>query len=64
MSIRTDGFMVYYGLAGRARRAQALLEYVLSLAAMLVVVAILSGLVFVALQHADRTERLVSAECP
>ena len=56
--------MVYYRSHCMARRAQALLEYVLSLAAMLVVVSILSGFVFVAVRHADRTERLVSSECP
>ena len=56
--------MVYYGRAGRVRRAQAMLEYVLSLAAMLVVVALLSTLVVVALRYADRTEDLVTSECP
>jgi hypothetical protein len=41
-----------------------MLEYVLSLAAMMVVVAILWGLAGVALRYADRTEDLVSSECP
>ena len=41
-----------------------MLEYVLSLAAMLVVVALLSTLVVVALRYADRTEDLVTSECP
>jgi len=64
MSTHADGIMVYYGRAGRVRRAQAMLEYVLSLAAMLVVVALLSTLVVVALRYADRTEDLVTSECP
>ena len=49
---------------GRARCGQAMLEYVLSLAALMVVVGILWGLVGVALRHADRTEALVTADCP
>jgi len=48
----------------RQRPGQAMLEYVLSLAAMMVVVAILWGLAGVALRYADRTEDLVSSECP
>ena len=46
------------------RPGQAALEYVLSLAALLVVVSLLWGLVGVALRFADRTEDLVSSECP
>ena len=46
------------------RHGQAALEYVLSLAALMVVAAILWGLVGVVLRHADRTEDLVSSECP
>ena len=46
------------------RRGQAMLEYVLSLAALMVVVAILWGLVGVALRYADRTEDLVTSDCP
>lgn len=41
-----------------------MLEYVLSFAGLLVVVAILGGLVHVAFRHAERTERLVTADCP
>jgi len=58
------------GLWYNTRRAcglqpgQAALEYVLSLAALLVVVSLLWGLVGVALRFADRTEDLVSSECP
>lgn len=51
-------------VAGRLRRGQALLEYVLSLAALLVVVAILWGLIDVALRYADRTESYVSSDYP
>ena len=64
MSPHTEEFVVYYRLPGRSRRAQATLEYVLALACMLVVVSSLAGLVGVALRYADRTENLVSAECP
>ena len=49
---------------GRMRRGQAMLEYMLSLAALMVVVAILWGLVGVALRYADRTEDLVTSDCP
>ena len=49
---------------GGLRPGQAMLEYVLSLAALMVVVAILWGLVGVALRHADRTEDLVTSDCP
>ena len=49
---------------GSMRRGQAMLEYVLSLAALMVVVAILWGLVGVALRYADRTEDLVTSDCP
>lgn len=41
-----------------------MLEYVLSLAALLVVVAILWGLIDVALRYADRTESYVSSDYP
>ena len=47
-----------------SRPGQAMLEYVLSLSAMLVVVAILSGLVGVALRYSDRTESLVTSDSP
>ena len=46
------------------RPGQALLEYTLALAALMVVVAILSGLVGVALRYADRTENLVTSDSP
>jgi len=46
------------------QRGQALLEYVLALAGMTVIVAILWGLVQTTQKYADRTENLVSADCP
>lgn len=48
----------------RARSGQAALEYVLSFASLLVVVAILWGLVGVAMRYAETTEDLVSSDCP
>ena len=48
----------------RMRRGQAALEYVLSLASLLVVIGILWGLVHVAIRHAERTEALVTSDCP
>lgn len=56
----------WYNMVGfrRARYGQALLEYVLSLACLLVVVGILWVLVRVAVHHAERTERLVQTDCP
>ena len=47
-----------------ARRGQALLEYVLALAAMLGIVAVLGFLVSGAIRFGERTERLVSSEYP
>ena len=44
------------------RDGQAALEYVLALAGLLVVVAILWGLVAVVIRHAGRTEALVTAD--
>lgn len=41
-----------------------MLEYVLAFAGLLTVVAILSGLVWVAARQAARTENLVAADCP
>lgn len=64
MSPRTEKNVVYYGKRPSCRRAQAMLEYVLAFATLLVVVTILTTLVRVALRSADRTEDLVSAECP
>jgi len=43
---------------------QAMLEYVLSLAAMLVVVAVMGYVVTAAVKSADRTNALVRADCP
>ena len=48
----------------RARRGQAAVEFVLALAGLLVVVAILWGLVGVTVRHAVRTENLVVSEYP
>lgn len=64
MSPHTDEFVVYYRKNRPGRRAQALLEYVLALASLLVVVSIMAILVRGALRGAERTENLVSAECP
>ena len=49
---------------GRMRKGQAMLEYVLCLAGLLVVVGILWGLVHVTFRHAERTESLVTADSP
>ena len=49
---------------GGLRPGQAMLEYVLSLAGLVVVVGILWGLVAVAVRYADRTENLVTSDCP
>ena len=46
------------------RSGQALLEYVLSLASLLLIVGILWGLVQVTIRHAERAEALVTSECP
>ena len=46
------------------RRGQALLEYALSVAALLVVVGILFGIIGVLKSHAQRTEALVTSDCP
>ena len=48
----------------RMRRGQTLLEYVLSLASLLVVIGMLWGLVRVAIRHGERTEALVTSDCP
>jgi len=53
-----------YMSVSQARRGQAALEYVLALAGLLVVVAILWGLVGVAARFAVRTEVLVTGESP
>ena len=46
------------------RRGQAMLEYVITLVALVVVVSILWGLVGVTLRYADRAEDLVTTDCP
>ena len=46
------------------RKGQAMLEYVLAFAGLLVVVAILWGLVSVAVWYAARTDSLVASEYP
>jgi len=48
----------------RVRGGQAMLEYVIVLAALLVVVSALFGLVCVAERYATRTESLVTADVP
>jgi len=51
-------------LIPHSQRGQAMLEYVLSLAAMLVVVAVMGYVVAAAVKSADRTNALVRADCP
>jgi len=46
------------------RGGQAALEYVLSLAGLLLVVGILWGFVRAAVRHSERTEALVTSDCP
>ena len=53
-----------YNSTQTMRRGQAMLEYVLSFAALLVVVGILLGLIRVLSSHAERTEALVTSDCP
>ena len=48
----------------RMRRGQAMLEYVLCLASLLVVIGLLWGLARAAVRHGERTESLVSSDCP
>lgn len=52
------------GLRNRMRHGQAALEYVMALAALLVVVGILWGLVVAAERHARRSEALVTSDSP
>lgn len=47
-----------------ARRGQAVVEYVLALAAMLVVIAVMGYVVAAAAKAADRTTALVRADYP
>lgn len=49
---------------GRSRGGQAALEYVLALASLMIVVGILWGLVRVTRSYAQRTESLVTSDCP
>lgn len=51
-------------VCGRMREGQAMLEYLLALASMLVVVGILWGLVHVTVRYAERTENLVASDYP
>lgn len=51
-------------MAMNARGGQAMVEYVLALATLLVVCLIMWGLVKTAFRYADRTENLVSSEYP
>ena len=57
---------LWYNKAGdmRARRGQAMLEYVLSFVSLLVVIGILWGFVRAAVRHGERTESLVTSNCP
>ena len=48
----------------RMRTGQAMLEYVLAFAALLLVIGILWGLVHAAVRHGERTESLVTSDCP
>lgn len=49
---------------GRLRRGQAMMEYILSFAMLLVVVSILWGMVSVTKRYSERTENLVASDCP
>ena len=48
----------------RARSGQTALEYVLTFSALLVIVCILYALVRATWSYADRTENLVTSDCP
>ena len=48
----------------RARRGQAILEYVLAFAALLIAVFALYAFVQAVWRYADRTENLVTSDCP
>ena len=48
----------------RARRGQAMLEYVLAFAALLISVFALYAFVQAIWRYADRTENLVTSDCP
>jgi uncharacterized protein (UPF0333 family) len=51
-------------MKNRMKRGQAMLEYVVAFASLLVVVGILFSLVDVAKKYAQRTENLVRSEYP
>lgn len=60
-----NGFVIIRDvIRSKQRCGQALLEYVLALAGLLVVGAILWGLVGVTFQYSDRAENLVSSDYP
>ena len=48
----------------RARRGQAMLEYVLAFTALLIAVCALCAFVQALWRYADRTESLVTSDCP
>ena len=48
----------------RARRGQAMLEYVLVFAALLIAACALYAFVQAVWRYADRTENLVTSDCP
>ena len=48
----------------RARRGQTMLEYVLAFAALLIAVFALFAFVQAVWRYADRTENLVTSDCP
>ena len=52
------------GVNVRARRGQAMLEYVLAFAALLIAVFALYAFVQAVWRYADRTENLVTSDCP
>ena len=61
---RETGAMCYNSSGKSFRNGQAALEYVLALAALLVVTAIMWGLVGASEKQSVRTVRLVTAEDP
>ena len=48
----------------RVRRGQAMLEYVLAFAALLIAACALYAFVQAVWRYADRTENLVTSDCP
>ena len=57
---------LWYNKGGnvRARRGQAMLEYVLAFAALLIAVFALYAFVQAVWRYADRTKNLVTSDCP